>query len=117
MPKRKPYPKGAVCKPCWELKYCPYGSLVEYFPGPGAGWTVELAEEQYNEALSALSSGGLKTEEDVWDHVGRLHFTRPHLFEALKSFEPEDVQCRIFGHACPRILYSERSDRNSRRPP
>jgi len=21
-----------VCKPCWELKYCPYGSLVEDFP-------------------------------------------------------------------------------------
>jgi hypothetical protein len=22
----------AICKPCWELKYCPYGSLVEEFP-------------------------------------------------------------------------------------
>jgi hypothetical protein len=22
----------AVCKPCWELKYCPYGLLVEQFP-------------------------------------------------------------------------------------
>ena len=22
----------AVCKPCWELKYCPYGVLVEEFP-------------------------------------------------------------------------------------
>ena len=22
----------AVCKPCWELKYCPYGPLVELFP-------------------------------------------------------------------------------------
>jgi hypothetical protein len=21
-----------VCKPCWELKYCPYGPLVETFP-------------------------------------------------------------------------------------
>ena len=19
----------AICKPCWELKYCPYGPLVE----------------------------------------------------------------------------------------
>jgi len=24
----------AVCKPCWELKYCPYGPVVEYFPHP-----------------------------------------------------------------------------------
>lgn len=22
----------AVCKPCWEMKYCPYGSLVENLP-------------------------------------------------------------------------------------
>jgi len=22
----------AVCKPCWELKYCPYGPVVEEFP-------------------------------------------------------------------------------------
>ena len=22
----------AICKPCWEIKYCPYGSLVEYMP-------------------------------------------------------------------------------------
>ena len=25
----------AVCKPCWELKYCPYGPLVEDFPLKG----------------------------------------------------------------------------------
>lgn len=25
----------AVCKPCWEIKYCPYGPLVEYFPLKG----------------------------------------------------------------------------------
>jgi Pyruvate/2-oxoacid:ferredoxin oxidoreductase delta subunit len=24
----------ALCKPCWELKYCPYGALVEEFPLP-----------------------------------------------------------------------------------
>lgn len=22
----------AICKPCWEIKYCPYGPLVENFP-------------------------------------------------------------------------------------
>jgi len=25
-------PKFIPCKPCWELKYCPYGPLVEFFP-------------------------------------------------------------------------------------
>lgn len=28
---------GAVCKPCWELNYCPYGPLVEQFPIAEAG--------------------------------------------------------------------------------
>ena len=23
---------NAICKPCWDLKYCPYGPLVEQFP-------------------------------------------------------------------------------------
>lgn len=23
---------SSLCKPCWELKYCPYGPLVEDFP-------------------------------------------------------------------------------------
>lgn len=30
----------AVCKPCWEIKYCPYGSLVEDFP------IAELTDEK-----------------------------------------------------------------------
>lgn len=101
MTKRKPYPKGAVCKPCWELKYCPYGPLVEYFPGPGGGWTVEEAERQHKEALATLLGGKLESEDDVWDAIGALHYTRPHLFEALESYESEDVQCKIFGHSCP----------------
>ena len=101
MPKRKPYPKGAVCKPCWELHYCPYGYLVEYFPGPGAGWTVELAEQQHEAVLRTLSDGQPKSEREVWDLIGRLHYTRPRLFQQLEAYEPDDVQCRIFGHTCP----------------
>jgi len=30
----------AVCKPCWEIKYCPYGPLVEDFP------IAELSDEK-----------------------------------------------------------------------
>ncbi len=101
MPKRKPYPKNAVCKPCWELKYCPYGPLVEYFPGPGGGWTPAEAEREHKEALQAIANGDAKTEDEIWDQVERLHYTRPYLFEALETYEPEDVQCRIFGHSCP----------------
>ena len=101
MPKRKPYPKNAVCKPCWELHYCPFGHLVEYFPSPGGDWTVEVAKARHNEVLAELSDGRSKTEGEVWDLVGRLHYTRPSLFAALEAYEADDVQCRIFGHTCP----------------
>jgi 5-methylcytosine-specific restriction endonuclease McrA len=32
-----------VCKPCWEIHYCPYGPLVEQFPLPYK--TIEEAEQ------------------------------------------------------------------------
>src|SRR4030081_316614 len=45
------------CKPCWELKYCPYGPLVEDFPLP----PPTLAEtEEHNEYLrKCLETGRL----------------------------------------------------------
>jgi hypothetical protein len=35
-----------VCKPCWELKYCPYGPLIEDFPllGPTRKEAIEHNE-------------------------------------------------------------------------
>lgn len=62
MSKRKPFPKDSVCKPCWELKYCPYGPLVEYFPDPGSSMTAEDVQKRYEETLSSLAAGKSKTE-------------------------------------------------------
>jgi hypothetical protein len=52
---------GRICKPCWELKYCPYGPLVEQsplLPSERAG-TVE-----HNEYLKEVLRSGL---------IGRRH--------------------------------------------
>ena len=35
-----------VCKPCWELKYCPYGVLVEQFPVDSLDTNAEFGPEQ-----------------------------------------------------------------------
>src|SRR5947208_7931432 len=46
-----------VCKPCWELKYCPYGPLVEDFPFPPP---TRAATEKHNEYLrKCLETGRL----------------------------------------------------------
>ena len=101
MAKRKPFPKDSVCKPCWELKYCPYGPLVEYFPGPGGTMTSKDVQKRYDETLNSLAKGKSKTERDIWDDVHTLLYMRPSLWEQLREYEPEDVACKIFGHTCP----------------
>jgi 5-methylcytosine-specific restriction endonuclease McrA len=98
-----------LCKPCWELHYCPYGPMVE-FPLPPI-----LLEEvlKHNEYLSdCLKSGvlgnGLEMNETI-----RRSFT-----ETLESFDQNnypdkipkvlsDAACRVFGHVCPVFFVAE----------
>ena len=43
------------CKPCWELKYCPYGPLVEDFPLLPP--TLEMAEAHQSYLKGCLETG------------------------------------------------------------
>src|SRR5229473_5814126 len=43
------------CKPCWELKYCPYGPLVEQFPLPRI---IRSDAIQHNEFLRQQLKAG-----------------------------------------------------------
>ena len=63
--KKKGFPKGSVCKPCWELRYCPYGYLVEYFPILSKNYDIDEIKAKYEDSLKNFTSGKLKTEEDV----------------------------------------------------
>jgi hypothetical protein len=71
----KPFARGSVCKPCWELNYCPYWDLVEYFPFAGEDIDMEDIRQGYQDALIQLKSGKLSTEEDVWEAVQQLTAT------------------------------------------
>ncbi len=44
-----------VCKPCWELKYCPYGPLVEQ--SPLLPVLLDKAQAHYEYAKGCLSTG------------------------------------------------------------
>ena len=47
--------KRRVCKPCWELRYCPYGPLVEQSPLLPS---LRAEQSEHNDRLrSALESG------------------------------------------------------------
>lgn len=98
------FPKGSVCKPCWELHYCPYGYLVEMFPG--AGGNIEKAEviQRHEEAIQFLTNGQAKTKEEVFDAVTQATYWQPNNWEEMNQYSPEEVNCRVFGHLCPVFL-------------
>jgi hypothetical protein len=99
-----------VCKPCWELRYCPYGPLVEQAPLlPG---TLEEAVLHHEYLKECLRTGKIAD--------GRpLNAARRKLFrQEIKSFNPErypesipsaitDMACTVFGHICPVVFAAE----------
>lgn len=104
---KKPRFRSNVCKPCWELKYCPYGPLVEFFPLSPEMTSVRRIRRIYREVLDGFSAGANKTEDEIWSEVDRLLFARPGNWEYIKQFQSEELACTVFGHICPVFLTSE----------
>ena len=88
-----------VCKPCWELKYCPYGPLVEDFPLP----PPTLAEtEKHNDYLRECLRTGRLGDGTKLD-ARRRRFLRPSAVRRLaivatlsresprRSLDPDDL--------------------------
>ena len=99
-----------VCKPCWELKYCPYGPLVEQFPLLPS--TRDEAIE-YNERLKTILATGKLLDGRKLDANKRIMFEY-----SVKDFNPSDhpleipkeandLSCNIFGHICPVFFVNE----------
>ena len=99
-----------LCKPCWELKYCPFGSLVEDFPifPP----TKKEAVNHNDYLKECINTGNVGSGE-------KLDSKRKKWFEKqINSFDendyPENIQtefldasCKVFGHICPVFLVAE----------
>jgi hypothetical protein len=101
-----------VCKPCWELKYCPYGPLVEDFPLLPS--TRKTAEEHHVYLERCLESGRIGTDQDKPLDVARRQKFEVWIAEFDPDEHPEDIPpildeaaCRVFGHLCPVIFVSE----------
>ncbi len=98
------------CKPCWELKYCPYGKIVEDFPLMPP--TREEAMSQ-NEYLRECLQRGILQDGRLIDDTQKTLFQ-----QQLDSFHQEDypikipqyikdMECNIFGHICPIVFSGE----------
>jgi hypothetical protein len=99
-----------LCKPCWELKYCPYGYLVEQFPmipdtlGPALEHQVYLKK--------CLKQG--KFEDGSKLRVVQIHWFRNMVNGFRKKSFPDripkfidEASCKIFGHLCPVFFAAE----------
>lgn len=111
MPKvtRKPRLKHVVCKPCWELHYCPYGPLVEFFPLVHEEDPIPLAQvkRSYKSWVSAVKAGELKSEGEILQAIEKILCLEPKRWEWISQFKTSELSCSVFGHICPVFLSAE----------
>jgi hypothetical protein len=99
-----------LCKPCWELHYCPYGPVVEDFPLLPV---LQEAAVEHNQYLKkCLDTGTLGSGVPI-DDARKEWFT-----ELVQNFDKDnypseipkvllDASCRVFGHVCPVFFVAE----------
>lgn len=95
-----------VCKPCWELKYCPYGPLVEQFPLPRIPREEAVAHNEF--LKQQLAKGAYdrdpKRKARFRREVARF---RPRDYPEKLSEPEKTMSCAIFGHLCPVFFVNE----------
>jgi len=93
-----------VCKPCWELKYCPYGPLVEDFPllGPTRKEAIE-----HNEFLKTQLRNGAYTGWRKQEFEEEVRNFDPDEYPEEHKREDIEKSCTIFGHMCPIFFVNE----------
>jgi HNH endonuclease len=116
MKKSAPFPKGSVCKPCWELKYCPYGAAVDYFPHatPGGSTTYLQGNERHSELLEEIRQLTSITPESIHDYSRLLSLTDPGNRAYVARYY-EAVACEATGHACP-VFFLQSGATETREP-
>jgi 5-methylcytosine-specific restriction endonuclease McrA len=98
------------CKPCWELKYCPYGPLVEDFPLLPP--TLEAAEAHQSYLKQCLETRRLPDGRELTPEGRRMFESDIRAFRAKDYPEKiprpiAEAQCRVFGHICPVFFVGE----------
>ncbi len=99
-----------LCKPCWELQYCPYGPVVEDFPLLPL---VRSEAKEHNEYLrSCLASGRLPDGRKLDGQRRMLFQQEVSTFRAADYPEAiprvlSEAACLVFGHVCPVFFVAE----------
>lgn len=79
-----------MCKPCWELHYCPYGTLVETMPllrTPEDKKRMkkehpvfrETGKQMYERAKEQLKQTASKDDDMLWNNMVFVMYADPYL--------------------------------------
>lgn len=93
-----------VCKPCWELKYCLYGPLVEDFPL--LGLTPKEAIEHNNFLLEQLEKNQYSGERKKLFTKKTAEFD-PKNYPTKHAKKDIEKSRSVFGHLCPVFFVNE----------
>jgi hypothetical protein len=93
-----------VCKPCWELKYCPYGPMVEEFPLPPIARKEATEHNQF--LKSQLSKKAYKGAKKKMFEKEVSEFD-PSEYPIKLSKSEIERSCTVFGHFCPVFFVNE----------
>jgi len=94
----------SVCKPCWELKYCPYGYLVEEFPLPPP---TKAEAIEHNTFLKEQLAKGAYDKERQKMFEEQVNNFNPDDYPEQLSQEELEMSCSMFGHLCPVFFVNE----------
>ncbi len=106
-PQKKPRLRQWVCKPCWELRYCPYGPLVEFFPLHPEGSSVSSIVKLHRKARLEVAKAIRGTEDDMLRATEFFLFSDPQNWRWIKRYQAEELGCSVFGHVCPVFFMAE----------
>jgi hypothetical protein len=101
--------KFFVCKPCWELKYCPYGLLVEQFPLNPGKQDIADVKARYDKMLQDVACGAFKSEKEILCAVGFIEHHWPPRWDEMLQYDTSELECNVFGHICPAFFTAESS--------
>jgi len=94
----------SICKPCWELKYCPYGPLVEEFPLPPPPRGEAIEHNQFLKEQLAKNAYDKERRKVIEEMVKNFN---PDDYPEEVSQEEQYMSCEIFGHLCPVFFVNE----------
>lgn len=99
-----------VCKPCWELKYCPYGPFVEHSPLLPPLRKVAIAHQDYLKKCLAngkFDDGKLLDDQRRKNFLASIENFNPEKYPEEIPEEIDEMQCTVFGHICPIVFVGE----------